>query len=37
MWEDDALWLPRTMNGEIIEGRFIFDDRSMISEQILQR
>lgn len=26
MWSDDALWLPRVLNGETIEADFVFDD-----------
>lgn len=37
MWEDDALWLPKTIAGTYIEGRFIFDDRTMLSNEILER
>ncbi|MEO1574770.1 MAG: 8-oxo-dGTP diphosphatase, partial [Pseudomonadota bacterium] len=30
MWEDDALWLPRLLRGEIFDGRYIFDRDRMV-------
>jgi len=26
MWEDDKLWLPKVLEGKIIEGDFLFDE-----------
>ena len=34
MWEDDIHWLPRAMKGRFVQGRFIFDDDTMLSKQI---
>ncbi|MFK8015143.1 MAG: 8-oxo-dGTP diphosphatase [Gammaproteobacteria bacterium] len=30
MWADDALWLPRILRGEIVDGRYIFDGDTMV-------
>jgi len=30
MWEDDKIWLPRVLNGEHVDGRFIFDGDRML-------
>ena len=34
MWEDDALWIPRTLEGELVKGVFIFDGDRMVSKEI---
>lgn len=34
MWADDALWLEHALNGKKISGRFIFDDDTMLSEDV---
>ena len=34
MWEDDALWIPRTLKGELLKGVFIFDGDRMLSKDI---
>lgn len=34
MWQDDELWLPQAIAGTRFEGRFIFDDRTMLSAEI---
>lgn len=34
MWEDDALWLPKALEGSFVEGFFIFDDRKMVSSSL---
>ena len=31
MWEDDSHWLPLALAGKKVQGRFIFDDRKMLS------
>ncbi|MCO5143936.1 MAG: 8-oxo-dGTP diphosphatase [Oligoflexia bacterium] len=36
MWEDDKLWIPQILKGEVIKKRYIFDaDNSMLREEIL--
>lgn len=37
MWEDDRLWLPRTIEGSFIEARFIFDGDTMVSHHINEK
>jgi 8-oxo-dGTP diphosphatase len=37
MWEDDAIWLPKALAGITFEGRFIFDQRSMVSYEVIER
>jgi len=37
MWEDDRLWLPRTIEGAFIEARFIFDGDTMVSHHINEK
>ncbi|KKQ91921.1 MAG: hypothetical protein UU16_C0009G0005 [Candidatus Woesebacteria bacterium GW2011_GWA2_40_7] len=32
MWEDDALWLPKVLNGKIVEGNFLFDENQKMQE-----
>ncbi len=32
MWEDDELWLPRVLNGKIVEGYFLFDENQKMLE-----
>ena len=34
MWEDDAVWLPRVLGGEQVNGRFIFDKDRMLEHEI---
>lgn len=34
MWEDDQHWLPLVMDGQFIEGRFIFDGKTMVSKEL---
>lgn len=34
MWEDDSHWLPQAISGKEFSGRFIFDDRTMVSSSI---
>jgi 8-oxo-dGTP diphosphatase len=34
MWEDDQYWLPEALQGKNISGKFIFDDKSMLSKNI---
>ncbi len=37
MWEDDRHWLPMVMDGQFIEGRFIFDGKKMVSKELSVR
>ncbi len=37
MWEDDRYWLPQVIEGHFIEGRFLFDDRTMVSHELIRR
>lgn len=34
MWEDDILWLPLTLEGKNIEGRFVFDGDTMLDQDV---
>jgi 8-oxo-dGTP diphosphatase len=34
MWADDAYWLPEVLAGRYVEGRFVFDDDSMLSSRL---
>lgn len=34
MWADDALWIPRAIRGERLEGKFLFDGDTMVSQDI---
>ncbi len=34
MWADDRLWLPRVLGGETVEGRFIFDNDSIVEHDV---
>ncbi len=36
MWEDDQLWLPKAIAGSYVIGRFIFDDRTMLSSSVTE-
>ncbi len=31
MWEDDFYWLPQVLKGKTMDGRFLFDDDTMVS------
>ena len=35
MWQDDALWLPRVLNGDHLYGLFVFDEDEMLSHRIV--
>ncbi|MFH1153641.1 MAG: 8-oxo-dGTP diphosphatase [Pseudomonadota bacterium] len=35
MWEDDFYWLPQLLKGKSIDGRFIFDNDTMISLNVI--
>lgn len=35
MWADDALWLPEILRGSSVEGRFIFDEDSMLAHELV--
>ncbi len=32
MWEDDRYWLPRVLNGEMLEADFLFDENQVLLE-----
>ena len=32
MWEDDILWLPKVLDGKIVEGNFLFDENQKMLE-----
>ncbi len=32
MWPDDVLWLPRALDGEILRGRFVFNEAQQMIE-----
>jgi mutator protein MutT len=35
MWDDDAFWVPKVLEGELVTGKFIFDENDkMISHDI---
>ena len=34
MWEDDIHWLPEAIKGKTVNGRFIFDEDTMVSKVI---
>jgi len=37
MWEDDALWLPKILDGKIVEGNFLFDEnQKMLEHEIIE-
>ncbi len=37
MWEDDILWLPKVLEGKIVEGNFLFDEnQKMIEHEIVE-
>jgi 8-oxo-dGTP pyrophosphatase MutT (NUDIX family) len=33
MWDDDRLWLPRVLKGEMLEADFLFDSNQKLLEQ----
>jgi 8-oxo-dGTP diphosphatase len=35
MWEDDAIWIPKMLRGEIFTGRWIFDGDRMLDYELL--
>jgi len=35
MWEDDVLWLPRALEGDTFNGRFIFDGEKLLSQKLI--
>lgn len=35
MWEDDAVWMPKLLNREKFIGRFIFDGKTMLDQELL--
>ncbi len=34
MWEDDRIWLPRLLEGERLEGEFLFDDGRLLAHRL---
>jgi len=34
MWEDDFYWLPQVLKGKTMDGRFIFDEDTMVSLKV---
>ncbi len=34
MWQDDRLWIPRMLAGKPFDGRFLFDDDTMLAYQL---
>jgi 8-oxo-dGTP diphosphatase len=34
MWEDDRFWLPRVLNGESLEGEFLFDGGRLLAHRL---
>lgn len=32
MWEDDPLWLPKVLDGKIVQGNFLFDENQKMQE-----
>jgi 8-oxo-dGTP diphosphatase len=34
MWEDDRYWIPMTLEGKRVVGRFVFDGEAMLSKDI---
>ena len=36
MWEDDSLWLPMLLRGERFQGRWLFDDDTMLDYELLK-
>ena len=35
MWEDDIYWLPEMMEGQKFRGRFLFDDDTMLTKEVV--
>jgi len=37
MWNDDILWLPKVLNGKIVEGNFLFDeDQKILEHEVIE-
>lgn len=34
MWEDDAIWLPKVLEGKTVKGRFIFHKDTMLAHEV---
>jgi 8-oxo-dGTP diphosphatase len=34
MWADDAIWLPRVLEGAVVAGRFVFDGDCMLEHEV---
>ncbi len=37
MWADDAIWLPKALEGSYVSGDFIFEDKKMLSYALKER
>jgi len=35
MWEDDIIWLPMVLRGELFQGRWLFDGDTMLDYELL--
>lgn len=35
MWEDDQYWLPQAIKGQLFNGKFVFDQESIISKDVV--
>lgn len=37
MWDDDILWLPKVLDGKIVEGHFLFDEnQKMLEHEVVE-
>lgn len=36
MWDDDEYWLPKVLDGELVEGTFIFDENDKMTSHTIQ-
>jgi 8-oxo-dGTP pyrophosphatase MutT (NUDIX family) len=36
MWWDDKLWLPKVLNGKMLEASFLFDDKEKVVDQTIR-
>ena len=34
MWADDVIWLPRVLHGESVDGRFLFDEDTLLAHEV---
>lgn len=35
MWEDDCFWLPQVLQGNSIDGRFVFEGETLLDQQVV--